>query len=319
MRKHVPAVVVVALATIVLAGLWQPASADAKRLRAFVYPDRGRPEMSVVVDDFRVNETVWDLGGVQYVWVRGPAGSFKVPLENVSQIEVLKFVGLTQIDWARFDVKVTEHNPDVVRFGTMDIRVLRGQAGDEAWYYYPATVKDRGTRFWRIVIGPDRLPPTIPWEEPKAAEEPVRVPVAMPAPAAPAAPSGESDEGLFARMSLEELNASNPLADVFFDFDKADIRPDAEETLRRNVAWLQRWESVMVRIDGYADVRGTHEYNVELGQRRAEMTRSVLLSMGIPSSRIVMASRGESEAFCTEQTEECWARNRRAHFVITAK
>lgn len=314
MRKHVPAVVVVALATIFLAGLWEPASADAKRLRAFVYPDRGRPEMSVVVDDFRVNETVWDLGGVQYVWVRGPAGSFKVPLENVSQIEVLKFVGLTQMDWARFDVKVTEHNPDVVHFGTMDIRVLRGQAGDEAWYLYPATMKDRGTNLWRIVIGPDRVPPTIPWEEPKAAEAPV--PVAMPA---PAAPSGESDEDLFARMSLDELNASNPLADVFFDYDKADIRLDAEETLRRNAAWLQRWQSVMVRIEGYADPRGTQEYNVELGQRRAEMTRSVLLSMGIPSSRIVMVSRGESQAFCAEETEECWARNRRSHFVITAK
>lgn len=318
MRKHVPAVVVVALATTVLAGLWEPASADAKRLRAFVYPDRGRPEMSVVIDDFRVNETVWDLGGVQYVWVRGPAGSFKVPLENVSQIEVLKFVGLTQIDWARFDVKVTEHNPDVVHFGTMDIRVLRGQAGEEAWYYYPATVKDRGTKFWRIVIGPDRIPPTIPWEEPKVAAEPVPVPVTAAA-AAPAAPATESDEDRFARMSVDELNASNPLADVFFDFDKDDIRVEAETTLQRNAAWMQRWQSVLVRIEGYADPRGTQEYNVELGQRRAEATRSYLLSLGIPSSRIVMVSRGESQAFCEEQTEECWARNRRSHFVITAK
>ena len=117
MRKHVPAVVVVALATIVLAGLWEPASADAKRFRAFVYPDRGRPETSVVVEDFRVNETVWDLGGVQYLWVRGAAGSFRMPLSDVSQIEVVKFVGLTQMDWVRYDVKVSGIDPSVVHFG----------------------------------------------------------------------------------------------------------------------------------------------------------------------------------------------------------
>jgi len=321
MRKHVLTVVVAALATIVLTGLREPASADAKRFRAFVYPDRTHPEMSVVVEDFRVNETVWDLGGVQYLWVRGAAGNFKVPLSDVSQIEVLKFVGLTQVDWARYDVKVTEIEPDVVHYGTMDVRVLRGIADGEAWYYYPATQRDRGTRLWRIVVGPDRIAPTLPPGGPEAVESPVPVaPAPEPAPApAPAPRSGETDEDVFGRMSVDELNAANPLADVFFDFDRAGIRPDGEAALQRNVAWLERWPSVIVRIEGYADPRGTQEYNVELGQRRAEAARSTLISMGVPAQRIVMVSRGPSQAFCAEATEECWARNRRAHFVITAK
>ncbi len=319
MRKQAPVVVVVlALLAVVVAGLWwAPASADAKRFRAYVYPDRTQPETSVVVEDFRVNETVWDYGGVHYLWLHGPAGAFKVPLSDVDQIEVIKFVGLTQVDWARYDVKVTETEAGVVHFGTIDIRVLRGMADGEAWYYYPATLKDRGTRLWRIVVNGDRRPPTIPWEEPKAPEP---VPVAMPAPVPPpAAPGAPTEEELFARMSLDELNAQHPLGDVFFDFDKDDVRADGEEVLQRNAAWLQRWASTTVRVEGYADPRGTQEYNVELGQRRANAAREYLLSLGIPASRIDMVSRGPSQAFCGEATEACWARNRRAHFIITAK
>ena len=315
MRKHVPAVVVVALATIVLAGLWEPASADAKRFRAFVYPDRGRPETSVVVEDFRVNETVWDLGGVQYLWVRGAAGSFRMPLSDVGQIEVVKFVGLTQMDWVRYEVKVSGIDPSVVHFGTMDIRVLRGIADGVEWYYYPATLKDRGTKLWRIVVGEGRIPPTLPAEQPGPPEQPVGITQPVPAPVPPV----DSEEALFARMSLEELNARNPLGDVFFDFDMENIRPDGEATLQRNAAWLQRWTSTVIRIDGYADPRGTQEYNLDLGQRRAGAARDFLVSLGIPAGRISEVSRGESQAFCAESTEECWARNRRAHFVLTAK
>ena len=111
MRKLVPVVAVVALAAISVLAPADPASADARRVRAFVYPDRTRPEQSVVVEDFRVNETVWDEGGVQYIWVRGPAGSFKVPLSEISQIEAMRVVGVTQVDWARYEVKVTGQGP----------------------------------------------------------------------------------------------------------------------------------------------------------------------------------------------------------------
>jgi peptidoglycan-associated lipoprotein len=335
MSKHASAVVaVVALATIVLAGLRDPASADARRIRAFVYPDRGEPGTSVVVEDFRVNETVWDEGGVQYVWVRGAAGNFKLPLHDIRQIEVVTSLGLFQTDWARFAVKVTALD-ETVYTGSIDIRVLRGVAEGAEWYYYPATQRDRGTRLWRIVLGSDRIPPTIPLAEPVQAEQPVPVvaPTAVPAPAAPSlavpppaapsaavpAPAAPSEDDMFARLSLEELNAQMPLGDVFFDFDLADVRPDAEAVLQRNAAWLNRWPTTVVRVGGYADVRGTREYNLGLGQQRAERTRAFLISLGVPATRISVVSRGESEAFCAEQTENCWARNRRAHFVITAK
>jgi peptidoglycan-associated lipoprotein len=317
MKKHVLAVVVVALVAVVIAGLNQPASADANRFRAFVYPDRTQPDLAVVVDDFRVNETIWDYGGVQYLWIHGPAGNFKVALGDVSQIEVVKYLGPTQAqaDWMRYEVKVSGKEPGVVHTGTMDIRVYRGVADGAAWYYYPATQKDRGRGFWRITFGPDRIDPTLPREEPK----PEAVPVAIvPPPAAPA-PRKDTEEDIFARMSLQELNAQAPLSDIFYDFDKSAVRPDGEAVLQRNLAWLKRWTSTQIQIEGYADPRGTQEYNVGLGQRRAEAARQFLVAAGIPASRLTMVSRGPSQVFCAEHTEECWARNRRAHFVITAK
>lgn len=317
MRKHLLVVAVVAFVAIVVAGPWAPTSADAKRFRAFVYPDRSAPETSIVVEDFRVNETVWDEGGVQYLWVRGPAGSVKLPLSDISQIEVLKFVGLTQVDWARYDVKVTKRDPAMVHYGTLEIRVLRGVADGNAWYYYPATLKDRGTKFWRIVVNDDRLDPTVPLEEPVAETPlPEPEPMPMPAPARAAVPAPASE---FEDLSLEELNARLPLGDVFFDFDQDAIRPDGEEMLARNADWLKRFPSTVVRVEGYADPRGTQEYNVELGERRAVAVREYLIGLGVPSTRLTVASRGAAQAFCAEATEACWARNRRSHFVITAK
>ncbi len=316
MNKHVPVVAIVVLVAIVGAGLWMPTAADAKRFRAFVYPDRAAPETSVVVDDFRVNETVWDEGGVQYLWVRGPAGNVKMPLSDISQIEVLKFAGLTNMDWARYEVKVSRRDASQAYYGTLEIRVLRGVTDGHAWYYYPATQKDRGTRFWRIVVNDDRLPPTVPLEPP-APEAPAVELEPMPMPAPPARPAAPVSE--FEGLSLEELNARLPLGDVFFDFDQDGIRPDGEEMLARNAAWMKRFPSTVVRVEGYADPRGTQEYNVELGERRAVAVREYLIGLGVPATRLVVASRGAAQAFCSEATEACWARNRRAHFVITAK
>ena len=309
MRKHVPVIVaVVATATFVLAGLWEPASADAKRFRAFVYPDRTQPEMSVVVEDFRVNETVWDIGGVQYLWVHGPAGNFKVPFKDVSQIEMVKFVGLTQVDWARYEVKVSETDADIVHFGTLDIRVMLGIADGEAWYFYPATHKDRGTRFCRIVLGDASVEPTIPCMAPPPAP-PAEVPPPMAPPPPPMPPPVAEPEG----------PNEDELLDAFFDFDLYNIRPDAEDALARNAEFLKRWPNVVVRIDGYADERGTVDYNAGLGYERATAARDYLIGLGVPASRISVSSKGESEEFCPEATEACWQRNRRAHFVIIAK
>jgi peptidoglycan-associated lipoprotein len=292
--------------------------------RAFVYPDRANPDLVVPVDDFRINETVWDYGGVQYVWLNGPAGHFQLPFKRIRQIEFLRFIGrdYSRADWTWYEVKVTGVNPDEAYTGRLEIRVLRGVATGIPWYLFPSTAADRGRSLYRIVFGDQPVPATIPWEPPAAATAPLPVEVVVPQPARPPQPPeppAPSEADLFAKTSLDELNREKPLDDVYFDFDKSNIRPDAEATLRRNAEWLREWSSVKVRIDGCADPRGTNEYNFGLGMRRADTVRAFLVSQGIALDRIEVVAVGETQLVCTEQTEECWARNRRGSFLITAK
>jgi len=105
---------------------------------------------------------------------------------------------------------------------------------------------------------------------------------------------------------------------VFFDFDKSDIRPDAAEILRRKVAVLRASPQVQVRIEGYADERGSTEYNLALGERRAEAVRDFMTGFGLPASRFSVFSYGEERPLDTAHNEDAWAKNRRAQFVITA-
>jgi len=322
MRKNPSLVVGAAVAALVLfAGLLAPASADAKRYRAFVYPDRTKPEVSVVVDDFRINETVWDEGGLQTVWVHGPAGNFQLPFNRIRQIEFVKWLGAnpSKSDWAWFEVLVTGVGEGESYTGRMEIRIMRGVADGVPWYIYPMTERDRGTKLWRLVLGDERIPPTIPWEAPKPAEAPVPVAPPTPPPPRPAAPKALTEEDLFARTSLDELNKQGLLSDVFFDFDKAIIRPDGELALQRNAAFLKKWTSVQVRVEGCADPRGTNEYNLNLGRQRAEAVEAVLAAQGVAVNRIEVVSVGKENLVCTEQNEACWSRNRRGHFIITAK
>jgi peptidoglycan-associated lipoprotein len=312
-------------ATAALAIVWVAATSGptfaASRYKAFVYPDRANPQLSVVIDDFRINETVWDSGGVQYVWVNGPAGHFQVPFSNIRQIEFLKYVGpdVSRQDWVWYDVLVSSINPGETYTGRMEIRVMRGIAAGVPWFLYPVTEADRGRQLWRIVFGDSRLPPTIPWEEPTSVVTPAPAAVVFPQPAPPPTPSQPTEADLFAKLSLANLNEQIPLDAVYFDFDKSDVRPDGEAALLRNAAWLKRWPSVKVRIDGCADPRGTNEYNLSLGMRRADVVRAFLVAQGVALQRVEVLSIGESQLVCTEQTEACRARNRRGHFVITAK
>jgi peptidoglycan-associated lipoprotein len=292
--------------------------------RAFVYPDRTNPDLVVAVDDFRINETVWDYGGVQYVWLNGPTGHFRLPFKRIRQIEFLRYAGrdYSRADWTWFEVKVTGTNPDESYTGRLEIRVLRGVAAGIPWYLFPSTEADRGRGLYRIVFGDAPEPATIPWEPPAAAPAPPPVEIFVPPPARPPQPPpppAPSEEEIFARTSLEDLNKQKPLDDVYFDFDKSDIRPDGDATLRRNAEWLRKWPTVRVRVDGCADPRGTNEYNFGLGLRRADTVRAFLVSQGITVDRIEVVAVGETQLVCTEQTEECWARNRRGHFLITVK
>ena len=136
-------------------------------------------------------------------------------------------------------------------------------------------------------------------------------------PAPPAAPLTEDD--IFARKTLDQLNAEAPLADVFFDYDMSTIRDDARPILQKNADYLRRWPSTRITVEGHTDARGTNEYNLSLGERRAAAVRDYLASLGIAADRVLAVSRGEESPACMEMNEACYGRNRRAHPVFTAK
>ncbi|MGD0884759.1 MAG: peptidoglycan-associated lipoprotein Pal [Thermodesulfovibrionales bacterium] len=109
---------------------------------------------------------------------------------------------------------------------------------------------------------------------------------------------------------------SGMFADVHFDFDKYDIKDDAKPILKSVADYLIKNPVQKVLIEGHCDERGTSEYNLGLGDRRAKTTKDYLISLGVSSSRIDTISYGKEKPLCTEHTEDCWAKNRRAHFVI---
>jgi peptidoglycan-associated lipoprotein len=116
-------------------------------------------------------------------------------------------------------------------------------------------------------------------------------------------------------MSEEEEFRAN-VHDIFFDYDTPDIRSDAQSILSQNAAYLNSHPTVKVVIGGYCDERGSNEYNLALGQSRAEAARSALVNAGVASSRLRVISYGKEKPFCSESTEECWQQNRRAGFTL---
>lgn len=104
--------------------------------------------------------------------------------------------------------------------------------------------------------------------------------------------------------------------DVHFDFDKYDIRADAKPELQKIASWLLKNTSAKLSVEGHCDDRGTSEYNLALGDRRAKAVRDYLVALGVPSNRIETVSYGKEKPICSEKTEECWTKNRRAHFVV---
>jgi peptidoglycan-associated lipoprotein len=105
------------------------------------------------------------------------------------------------------------------------------------------------------------------------------------------------------------------LGDVFFDFDKSELRMDAVEQLKINANWLQANTSRMVVIEGHCDERGTNEYNLALGERRANRAKEYIVNLGVNPSSLKTVSFGEERPFAVGHTEEAWAQNRRDHFV----
>ena len=119
-----------------------------------------------------------------------------------------------------------------------------------------------------------------------------------------------------ARPAVAEFRSVPELRDVFFDFDKYDIRPADAKVLDSNATWLKTNANNLILIEGHCDERGTNEYNLALGERRAKSAMNYLVSQGVQASRITIISYGEERPTCNEKTEECWAKNRRAHFLV---
>ncbi len=159
----------------------------------------------------------------------------------------------------------------------------------------------------------EEAPPPPP---PQVKEQPEVEKVEEPAP--PKEPE-MTEEEIFIRKSLEELNREAPIQMIHFDFDKFFIRDDAKPVLEKNATWLKKWDSTQILIEGHCDERGTEEYNLALGEKRAKSTYDYLVSLGVSPNRIKTISYGKSQPIDAGQNEIAWAKNRRAQFTIIAK
>ena len=163
---------------------------------------------------------------------------------------------------------------------------------------------------------PPAPPPVVTAPPPPPPPPPQPKPAPPPAPA-PAPPKPLSEDDLFRAKTLDQVTAE--LSDVMFDYDQFNIRDDQRASLQRNADYLRRWTTVRVTVEGHADARGTNEYNLALGSRRAAAIRDYLVGTGIAADRLVVVSKGEEEPVCREDNDACHPRNRRGHFVATAK
>ena len=165
--------------------------------------------------------------------------------------------------------------------------------------------------------------PTPPAPPPPVAAAPAPPPPPPPPPPAPPrpvpAPAALSEEEIFSRKSLDQVNAEKPLDDVFFDLDQATIRDEARALLQKNSDWMKKWGSTQVIVEGHCDSRGSSEYNLALGSRRATAVKDYLVNLGVPANRVTIVSKGKEQPFCSEQNESCWQQNRRGHFIVSAK
>ncbi len=132
----------------------------------------------------------------------------------------------------------------------------------------------------------------------------------------------EFEKGLVAKKEpgIEgEVLESRSLKDIHFDFDKADIRPPDAEILKVNAALLSKYPKVKIQVEGHCDERGTAEYNLALGERRANSAKSYLLTLGVPGDRISTISYGKEKPLDPAHTEQAWEKNRRAHTILLSK
>jgi peptidoglycan-associated lipoprotein len=144
---------------------------------------------------------------------------------------------------------------------------------------------------------------------------PAPAPVAPPPPPAPAPPPPTAAPAP-PPPAPKEFQPNDAVKPIYFDFDKAVVRPGDAKTLDASAAWLKQNANQLLLIEGHCDERGTNEYNLALGDRRAKAAMNYLVAQGISADRMTIVSYGEERPVCTEHTEACWAKNRRDQFMV---
>jgi peptidoglycan-associated lipoprotein len=175
-----------------------------------------------------------------------------------------------------------------------------------------------------VATGCAKKQPPVARPVPPPPPPPVETPMTPPPePPPPTADTGASTapvvEDAVASGSLDEINKNSPLKPVFFGLDVSEIDGDGQRLLETNAEILKRYPTWQISIEGHCDERGTAEYNLALGERRALAARNYLVSLGVSADRVKTVSYGKEFPFDPGHTESAWAKNRRAHFVVTAK
>jgi len=160
-----------------------------------------------------------------------------------------------------------------------------------------------------------KKPKEVPPPPPQAQEQPQIEKVEAPVVQEPQF----TEEELYLRKSLEQINLEKPLGTIYFDYDRAVVREDARVTLEGNADWLKKFRTAKILVEGHCDERGTEEYNLALGEKRAKSAQDYLLSLGIGSDRIRIISYGKSQPINPGHDESAWQMNRRAQFLIIEK
>lgn len=130
---------------------------------------------------------------------------------------------------------------------------------------------------------------------------------------------GKVDSADMSKGAQYAESKENLFSDLLFDYDKYEVRESYKQTLQSVSSWMSKNTTARLSVEGHCDERGTNEYNLALGDRRAKAVKDYLVSLGVASGRIDVISYGEEKPVCKEQTEGCWAKNRRAHFTVLIK
>jgi peptidoglycan-associated lipoprotein len=157
-------------------------------------------------------------------------------------------------------------------------------------------------------------PATAPPEPPVAPATPPPAPVPP-----PEAVPQKSEYDTLRETATDLIEKMGLLGDIHFEYDRADIRAEDQPILTKNAETLKKFDFLLITIEGHCDERGSVEYNLALGQRRAKAALDYLVSLGVPADRMKISSLGKEVPLCQDSTEECWARNRRDHFSVTGK